>query len=348
MEKDNDILDDQLNGDDLFDLSLDDLSPEEKEKENVEEEPDEDIIELIDLVEKGGKDLEELADENGQSGGTDQQADDLLSDLKEGDEGDEPLSQSDLDLTDTSLEEGETEGVQIEEEVTEEDFDQLLKDDSDSDMGLAFDEPTKQEDNFDDLLNDTDVAEEITDEEKPEDIPSDEEISEEDFEQLLDESPESELDINVDSPVEAEEPIEDLMEESLSEEAPGLESVTELEEEPVSIHDNGEEDEMAQTIQSPIEVEDDFEHLEEAVTSDIQDETVSDISGETEGDQAISSESDIEKMINISEETIETIVERVVGNVVERVARETMVEVAEKLISEAIDSLKKSLESDSD
>ncbi|PKN67935.1 MAG: hypothetical protein CVU57_01595 [Deltaproteobacteria bacterium HGW-Deltaproteobacteria-15] len=47
--------------------------------------------------------------------------------------------------------------------------------------------------------------------------------------------------------------------------------------------------------------------------------------------------------IGISEEKLEAIVTRVVQDVVERVARETMTSVAEKVIGEAIESLKKSL-----
>jgi hypothetical protein len=49
----------------------------------------------------------------------------------------------------------------------------------------------------------------------------------------------------------------------------------------------------------------------------------------------------------ISEEHLEAMITRVVEDVVERVARETMVHVAEKLITEAIEALKKSIESSS-
>jgi len=50
----------------------------------------------------------------------------------------------------------------------------------------------------------------------------------------------------------------------------------------------------------------------------------------------------------ISEEKIEAIVKKVVEDVVEKVARETMTSVAERVIREAIDSLKQSLEKDSE
>jgi hypothetical protein len=50
----------------------------------------------------------------------------------------------------------------------------------------------------------------------------------------------------------------------------------------------------------------------------------------------------------ISEEKLEAVVKKVVEDVVERVARETMSNVAERVIREAIDSLKQSLEKDSE
>jgi hypothetical protein len=50
----------------------------------------------------------------------------------------------------------------------------------------------------------------------------------------------------------------------------------------------------------------------------------------------------------ITEEQMEAVITRVVEDVVERVARETMTNVAEKLITEAIEALKKSIESSSE
>lgn len=55
-----------------------------------------------------------------------------------------------------------------------------------------------------------------------------------------------------------------------------------------------------------------------------------------------------EGRVEISEERIETIITSVVQDVVEKVARETFTTVAEKLISEAIETLKESLESPPD
>ena len=55
-----------------------------------------------------------------------------------------------------------------------------------------------------------------------------------------------------------------------------------------------------------------------------------------------------EQRFEISHEKIESVIREVVAEVVERVARETMADVAEKVIGEAIDALKKSLESPSE
>ena len=51
---------------------------------------------------------------------------------------------------------------------------------------------------------------------------------------------------------------------------------------------------------------------------------------------------------DISEERIEALITKVVQDVVERVVRETMATTSEKVIKEAIEALKRSLESTSD
>lgn len=52
----------------------------------------------------------------------------------------------------------------------------------------------------------------------------------------------------------------------------------------------------------------------------------------------------VQEVVGLSEEKLEMIITRVVEDVVERVARETMTDVAERLITEAIDALKRSME----
>jgi hypothetical protein len=64
MGKNDDLLDDQTDGeDDIFELSLDDLSPEDIDQASANGRTDSEIIELMELVEKGEKDLEESDEE---------------------------------------------------------------------------------------------------------------------------------------------------------------------------------------------------------------------------------------------------------------------------------------------
>ncbi len=292
MEKDNDILDDQLNGD-IFDLDLDDLSMDEVEKETGVEEPDEDIIELIDLVENGDGDLDEVAVENEEYPDLMLESNDLLSDLEEDKVDYAAASQPDIDLSNIAPEPEASpldymeSGVNLQDdEIAEEDFEKLLQDTSDSELDLTLDSPLEEKDSFEDLLTEADLLEEGPEDENIDAIILEEDISEKDFASLLDESPGPEPEMNKEIPITEEAQAEELVEETIHE--------------------------------------------------------------EQIDDSRISSETPAEAVISISEEKIEAIVERVVGSVVERIARETMAEVAEKLISEAIDSLKKSLESNAD
>ena len=63
MDKEDNLFEDQIDEDDLLNISLDDLSTDEIE-EAVDEEPDEDIIELMDLLEKGDDSLLGIDDDN--------------------------------------------------------------------------------------------------------------------------------------------------------------------------------------------------------------------------------------------------------------------------------------------
>ena len=63
MDKEDNLFKDQIDEDDLLNISLDDLSTDEIE-EAVDEEPDEDIIELMDLLEKGDDSLLGIDDDN--------------------------------------------------------------------------------------------------------------------------------------------------------------------------------------------------------------------------------------------------------------------------------------------
>ena len=63
MDKEDNLFEDQIDEDDLLNISLDDLTTDEIE-EAVDEEPDEDIIELMDLLEKGDDSLLGIDDDN--------------------------------------------------------------------------------------------------------------------------------------------------------------------------------------------------------------------------------------------------------------------------------------------
>ncbi len=128
MDKEDNLFEDQIEEieeDDLLNISLDDLSTDEIE-EAVDEEPDEDIIELMDLLEKGDDSLLGIDDdidtvsEDKMSFDETVETPDIdtasLSDI----EPDEILSDSDLSDLDEDLE----------SEQSTEEFDQLLTEDS--------------------------------------------------------------------------------------------------------------------------------------------------------------------------------------------------------------------------
>ena len=269
MEKDEDLLETQIDGqEELLDLSLDDLSPDDIDQGETREQSDEEIIELLDLVEKGEKGLEEANGEVAQFLKEDEQevtigdiiaTVEAVSDKEEDSNEEESLSESDLDLSDLSFDSDYTLG---EEEKSEED------------VGLE------------------DIGIEI------------------DLEDVMEEEPNDEMSEIVKSPLDSNEAPEHVEEPSLEEPDTAIEA--------------------------------------EPSEGDVDEETLSgeDITGpETEES---TQRPDVEGMIGIYEEKIEAVVKKVVEEVLERVARETMAGVAEKVITEAIDTLKQSLESNSD
>ncbi|MBW1804970.1 MAG: hypothetical protein JRJ06_01105, partial [Deltaproteobacteria bacterium] len=68
MEKDDEILEMQMDDEELLNFDLGDLSPEDMEQEPAEGDADDEIIELMDLVEKGeaagAGDVAELPEED--------------------------------------------------------------------------------------------------------------------------------------------------------------------------------------------------------------------------------------------------------------------------------------------
>jgi hypothetical protein len=114
MGKDDDLLEDQTDGEDnIFDLSLDDLLPEDIDHASANGGADSEIIELMELVEKGKKDLEESDEEITLSYEDNRPTKDLrgashtenaLSDDREESGEEISLSETDLALANISLE----------------------------------------------------------------------------------------------------------------------------------------------------------------------------------------------------------------------------------------------------
>lgn len=317
MDKEDDLLEGQTDSEEnLFDLSLDDLTPEDIDHEPAEEETDEDIIELMDLVEKGEKDLESGDWELAPFLEEEKPTEELKSTEAPGGSSDdaELLSQmeSDLDLNDITLdsdlniEEGAKPAEELlEEDIARGDIEKVLEEEGSQVMDMTLDGDIEPEESFEDFIETSDLEEHLIEE----GAGLEEELSKEDTaEGVLDHMPEpaEEMDMAIESPISSEESQE------------GLEEEPEVQMEVEPLREEIAPDEApAEEFISPDE-EKSTEHFVD------------------------------EAMVGISEEKIEAIVTRVVGDVVERVARETMADVAEKLIREAIDTLKQSLDTDSD
>ena len=122
------------------------------------------------------------------------------------------------------------------------------------------------------------------------------------------------------------------------------------------LFDEGSIEEPEEDLEAPTESEDSIEAiLEETIEETVAEEEIA--SEELEPEPVLQVDSvpaEPEAPVapagwsGISEERIEAIVSEVVREVVERVARETMARVAERVITDAIEALKKSLESSSE
>ena len=316
MEKDKEILEKQIdNEEDLLNFDLDDLSIEDFEQESSRPEPEDKIIELVDIIEKGevvdanvDKEFESLIEDD-QLTVEIEEMEEIEETEEIGDSTDEiqirdifeeeslePL-EPDVDLADITLESeiageerSETEEQAEEEEINESDLEKMLEDEPNIEAEL-------------DLESVIEVAEPL--EEKP-----DEEIGESDLEKMLEDEPAEEAELDLEGgTIEVSEPLEDLFGESK------MEEVTPEE-----------------------EAEPHTEELVEEIAAQKMPPEPEILAAEPIGDL----------LVGITEEKIEAIVARVVQDTVERVAREVLANVAEKVITEAIDALKQSLESASD
>jgi len=158
MGKDDDLLEDQTDGEDnIFDLSLDDLSPEDIDHASANEGPDEEIIELMELVEKGEKDLEESDGEITLSYEDDRPTKELggagrsvnaLSDDREASDEEVSLSETDMALANISLEsdisllEGDEPDMRASgENFAEDEIEKMLKEETEQDLNMTIQSP---------------------------------------------------------------------------------------------------------------------------------------------------------------------------------------------------------------
>jgi len=226
----------------------------------------------------------------------------------------EDEEETDLDLSDLTLDmEGETTRPAQsvgEEEITESDLENLLKDASEEE--ITFD---------------------LSSDEEGGQTGKDEEVTDADLEALLQEATAEGLEeAKEDGEVlEIAAETQDVEEVQLEEETPSL---TEIE----SVAESFEE---TQT-QTELLVEDE---ARPAVLAGFVKPTMPE---EPVQEEIAVEEPSVEKAAGISEERLEQIISKVVQDVVERVARETMASVAERVIGQAIEALKASLENSSE
>ncbi len=143
MDKDDNLFDDQIDDDDLLNISLDELSGDEIDGP-VNEEPDEDIIELIDLLEQGDEDLL----------GIDDNMDDQTEDLTAlSDDGTMDLSVSDIDIDDLLQDSDTPELGESSEPASVDELDRLFADDALGDLGLEPEESESTDNALEELLD---------------------------------------------------------------------------------------------------------------------------------------------------------------------------------------------------
>jgi len=331
MKKDDELLKDRADEEeDLFDLSLDDLEPEDTIVETHVDEADEEIIELIDLVEKGDIDLGEEDKEPGTFLKTIQET--------EEDSGDELKVDETLDLFSVPLDQA-IDFDQL-EEFKEEDKTIDAIEITDSDLFLK-NEPerpaeTIQTDEvfFDDIADESALKELIADEKETF-------KDEMEIEGLMDAGivePESPLPVHVDdktiriypegtaspTPVQEETPEETEQPEALISEEEKIEERPAVEQYAAPVKEEALQMPPPETMPTVIS-----EEKLEAVIRKVVEEVVERVARET--------------MANAVER-----IARETNEMVERIAGETTANVAERVITDAINILKNSIESASD
>lgn len=319
-------LDDQVeNDEELLNFELDDLSLSDESIDDPD--MDEEIIELVDLVERGASEdiTRDVKAEEWAGAGREatRDAGQATEGLQISEDGEPELDLSDLSLEGDVAEGGDERGAAPEEEMLDVDLKGLL----DEDDGITLDFSAEE---------DLEVSE-----------ISEDEISDADLQALLSEAGEELSEEGVDlEPLDISDEEEQELELESSRETEFLHLKTALEEKIV-------EEEPAALLDREVEelgAEAELAGGEEAATA--EDVSESEDTAESEFLPAFGEEPDEEEMepykegalAGLSEQRVEEIISGVVREVVERVARETMTEVAERMIGEAIETLKRSLD----
>jgi hypothetical protein len=332
MDKTDKVSDKEITEEDLLDFELDDLSPEELGEGLGSKESDDDILELVDLVEEGKRDklkdsfegeIADLMKEEDDVAAPTAEISDLeeTSDKGEGPEGaDTDLDLSDISLTDLAAEaEAKPEATFGEEEIAEAPVEEGMEELPTAAIEMDFN----------------------LEEEVPEEEVEEEHITETELEKMLETGPAEEPILDLESPIEDEEPAPEVELEPPEEEV--IEAAA-LPPEP------------AEPVEAPIEqeasegmIQISEEQLEAVVTKVVED-VLERVTRETMTDVAerVAREAMTDVAERVAREAMMDVAERVardtMTDVAERVARDAMGSAAERIITEAIDSLRESLE----
>jgi hypothetical protein len=328
MAKDRGV-DDQMDSDEeLLNFELDDLSLSEDSDDDLD--TDEDIIELVDLVERGSaEDITRGFKAGDRAGGPTKEIGIVRLEADRAQEDDEAV-EPELDLSDLSFEPdmetgGEKEGGPgPDAEITDADLKGLLQDDDGITLDFSEEDDLEQSEIFSGEISDADLQA-LLSEKGEEDIEEEEEefqplelSAEQEQEMQLEYSDETQT-LHLKSALE-EKILEAEPADLLGQEVEKLGAETELEEEEGALPEE--------------------ELLEPGDTAESE---VLSIFDEQSGEEETEDFKE-ESLAGLTEERMEEIITNVVREVVERVARETMAEVAERMIGEAIETLKQSLE----
>ena len=332
MKKDDGLLGSQNDEEeDLFDLSLDDLEPGDTIVEPHVDEPDEDIIELIDLVEKGDIDL---AEENTGPG----TLVDTIQDFAE-DEGVELKTDDTLDLLDIQLDQPLDLDKLAEFKEESKVIDAVEITDSDLFIEEDFIKPAETlhttEVLFDDVADESAIKDLIADETEAAGDGS--KIEAGVFESVI-EKPEGQ-----EFMPEENKTIRIYQADNLSPEPVQEITLEEAEQHLVSAveEEKVEEKPAVQQYAAPVKEEAPQMPPPEAIPAGISEEKL----------EAIMRKVVEEVVERVAGETMARAGERIAAEanqIVEKIARETAANVAERVITDAINTLKKSIESASD